>query len=251
MAGQPPQNSLSSLLDADRDRAEKSRYGGLGAAGYISQQDERQAGTFLTKPGEVAIINPPAGGLPNFNIGVAWDNVAVEEETGLFKKFFKKNIVKAGVDLDLGCLYELRNGGRGGMQAFGKMHGSMDAEPWIFLTGDERTGDRAGPDETILVNGAHWDEIERILIYVYIYDGARNWAAVRPQIQVRVPGEEPMVVTLNAQRPEMSVCAVAGIESIRGGIKMTSYLEYFPGHAEMDRAFGFGLAWEEGSKDPH
>ena len=251
MAGHPPQNSQTSIIDADRDRAVKSRYGGLGAAGYISQFDEEQPGTFLTTPGEVAIVNPPAGGLPDFNIGVAWDNVAVEGEAGLIKRFFKKKIVKAGVDLDLGCLYELKNGSRGGMQAFGKMHGALKEEPWIFLTGDERSGDRDGPDETILVNGAHWGEIERILIYVYIYEGARNWAAVKPQIQVRVPGEQPMVVTLNAQRPEMSVCAVAGIESIRGGIKMTSYLEYFPGHAEMDRAFGFGLAWEEGSKDPH
>lgn len=251
MAGQPPQSSQSSILDADRDRAEKSRYGGLGAAGYISHHDGRQAGTFLTAPGEVAIVNPPAAGnLPNFDIGVAWDNVAVEEESGLIKRLFKKKVVKAGVDLDLGCLYQLRNGGRGGMQAFGKMHGALESEPWIFLTGDERTGDRDGPDETILVNGARWQEIERILIYVYIYEGARNWAAVQPQIQVRVPGEQPMVVTLNACRPEMSVCAVAGIESVRGGIKMTSYLEYFPGHAEMDRAFGFGLAWEEGRKDP-
>lgn len=250
MAGTPPKDSRASMLDANRDRAEKSRYGGLGAAGYVSLHDEQQRGSFLTKPGETAIINPPAGGLPNFDIGVAWDNIAVEQETGLFKKFFKKKVLKKGVDLDLGCLYELKNASRGGMQAFGDMHGALDHEPYIFLTGDERTGDRAGPDETITVNGRYWNEIERILIYVYIYEGARNWAAVRPQIQVRVPGEEPMVVTLNARREEMSVCAVAGIESIRGGIKMTSYLEYFPGHAEMDRAFGFGLAWENGFKDP-
>lgn len=249
MPGDPPKNSQSSILDANRDRAEKSRYGGLGAAGYISRHDNRQSGTFLTKPGEVAIVNPPAGGLPDFNIGVAWDNIPVAGEANPIKRFFKKNVVKAGVDIDLGCLYELRNGSRGGMQAFGDMHGSLEQEPYIYLTGDERRGDRAGPDETILVSGARWHEIERILIYVYIYDGAQDWAAVRPQVQVRVPGEEPMVVTLNARRSEMSLCAVAGIESVRGGIKMTSYLEYFPGHAEMDRAFGFGLAWEGGSKD--
>ncbi|HEU4839323.1 MAG TPA: Tellurium resistance protein TerA [Micavibrio sp.] len=249
MAGNPPRNSQSSILEANRDRAERSRYGGLGAAGYISRHDDRQAGTFLTKPGEVAIVNPPAGGLPDFNIGVAWDNIPVVREANPIKRFFKKNVVKAGVDIDLGCLYELRNGSRGGMQAFGEIHGALEREPYIFLTGDEQRGDREGPDETILVSGAHWHEIERILIYVYIYDGARDWASIKPQVQVRVPGEEPMVVTLNARRDEMSVCAVAGIESVRGGIKMTSYLEYFPGHAEMDRAFGFGLAWEGGSKD--
>ena len=249
MAVEPLENSQSSLLEADRDRARRSRYGGLGAAGYVSPYDEKQSGTFLTTPGEVAIVNPPEGGvLPNFNIGVAWDNVAVEKERGFFKRFFKKNILKAGIDLDLGCLYELRNGSRGAMQAFGAQHGSLNSEPYIFLTGDERRGDRSGPDETIVVNGAHWNEIERILIYVYIYEGARNWATVKPQIQLRVPNEDPMIVTLNARRSEMSVCAVAGIESLRGGIKMTNYLEYFPGHAEMDRAFGFGLAWENGSK---
>jgi tellurite resistance protein TerA len=249
MAESPTQTSQDSILDANRERIERSKYGGLGAAGYISQFDDKQHGTFLTKPGETAVVNPPPGGLPNFNIGVAWDNVAVERETSLFKRFFKKNILKAGVDLDLGCLYELRNGSRGAMQAFGAQHGALESEPYIFLSGDERHGDLGGPDETILVNGAHWNEIERILIYVYIYEGARNWAAVKPQIQVRVPGEDAMVVTLNARRSEMSVCAVAGIESLRGGIKLTSYLEYFPGHAEMDRAFGYGLQWESGSKD--
>ena len=242
-------NSQSSLYEANRDRALPSRNGGLGAAGYISDLDVGQGGTFLASAGEVAIINPPEGGLPNFNIGVAWDNIPVETETNIFKKLFKKKVLKSGIDLDLGCLYKLKNGLRGGMQAFGDMHGALDSEPFIFLSGDERRGDRDGPDETILVNGAHWDEIEKILIYVYIYDGARNWAAVRPQIQVRVPGEQPMVVTLNARKPEMSVCAVAGIENVRSGIKMTNFLEYFPGHAEMDRAFGFGLEWESGSKD--
>ena len=72
---------------------------------------------------------------------------------------------------------------------------------------------------------------------------------MRPQIQVRVPGEQPMVVTLGARQKKMSVCAVAGIENIRSGIKLTSYLEYFPGHFEMDRAFGYGLSWESGKKD--
>ncbi len=245
-----PNGSANSLLDANRDRVEKSRYGGLGAAGYISFENQGHSGTFLSKPGEVAVINPPQAGLPNFNISMAWDNVAVKKEKSLLKKLLKKKIMRSGVDLDLGCLYVLKTGLRGGMQAFGEMHGSLDQEPYIFLSQDERTGNREGPDETILVNGAHWDDIQKILIYVYIYDGARDWAAVKPQVQVRVPGEEPMVVTLSTRKDKMSVCAVAGLENIRGGIKMTSYLEYFPGHAEMDRAFGFGLDWESGAKRP-
>lgn len=250
MAGERPENSQNSINEANRYRVEQSRHGGIGAQGYVSQHDEKQLGTFLSKAGDTAIINPPTTGvLPDFDIFVAWDNVAVETERNPLKRFFKKKVVKAGVDLDLGCLYKLKDGTRGGMQAFGNEHGAMDGPPYIFLSGDERTGDRIGPDEHIQVNGAHWDAIEQILIYIYIYKGARNWAAVKPQIQLRIPGQEPMIVHLNAQKEEMSVCAVAGIESIRGGIKLTSYLEYFPGHLEMDRAFGFGLNWESGSKD--
>jgi tellurite resistance protein TerA len=249
MAADTPKSSAQSILEADRDRAVRSRNGGLGAAGYISQQDAGQTGAFMTNPGEVAIINPPSGGLPDFNIGMAWDNMAVENETGFLGKFFKKRVLRAGVDLDLGCLYQLKNGIAGGMQAFGEHHGAYEDEPYIFLSGDERKGDKQGPDESILVNGRFWEKIEKILIYVYIYDGASNWASVRPQVQVRVPGEQPMVVTLGARQKKMSVCAVAGIENIRSGIKLTSYLEYFPGHFEMDRAFGYGLSWESGKKE--
>lgn len=241
--------SQGSINEANRYRSEFSRHGGPGAAGFLSPYDRKQAGTFLSNPGEVSVVNPPAAGMPDFFVGVAWDNVTVEGERNPIKRFFRKKIEKAGVDIDLGCLYELKNGLRGGMQAFGELHGSLSESPWIFLSGDERRGDREGPDEIIRINGAHWKEIDRILLYVYIYDGARNWDAIHPQIQMRVPGEEPMVVTLRARREDMSVCAVAQIENVRGGIKLTSVLEYFPGHAEMDRAFGFGIDWEAGRKD--
>lgn len=244
-----PGGSQNSINEANRDRSEFSRYGGLGAAGFISPYDAQQAGKFLSSPGEVSVVDPSDGKLADFEIGVAWDNVAVEQETGFLKRFFKKKIVKAGVDIDLGCLYELKNGKRGAMQAFGEEHGAYDQPPYIFLSGDERRGDREGPDETILVNGAYWDQIDRILIYVYIYGGAENWDQVKPQIQVRVPGEQPMVVTLHARRVEKVLCAVAKLTNVRGGIRMTSVLEYFPGHAEMDRAFGYGLEWESGKKD--
>lgn len=246
---EPVQNSQASLSEANRERAEQSVHGGLGAAGYISPQDAAQSSSFLSSPGEVVVVNPKEGQIPNFNIGVAWDNVRVMEETSILGRFFRKTIMQDGVDLDLGCLYKLKSGIRGGMQALGDTNGSLEEEPYIYLSRDERTGDRKGPDETILVNGARWDEIEQILLYVYIYEGARDWGKVKPQVQVRVPGEQPMIVTLNAQKKSMRVCAVAGLENVRGGIKMTSYLEYFPGHAEMDRAFGFGLEWESGVKE--
>ncbi len=252
--------SGSAILEATRSRAKFSTHGkSKGAAGFISPYDDEQGADFLSRPGQTSIVNPTKEGIQNFEIGVAWDNVSPkksskrgQKKTGFLNRLLGKDkstsAPSAGVDLDIGCLYELKNGKRGAIQAFGDMYGALDVAPFIHLSGDERTGDAEGEDELITVNGKRWDEFKRIVIYIYIYGGASNWESVKPQIQVRVPEEMPMVVSLNARREELALCAVAGLENIRGGIRMTNFMEYFPGHAAMDRAFGFGLQWEDGQK---
>lgn len=252
-------SSKNSILEATRSRASFSEHAtSLGAAGFISPYDDAQSADFLSRPGQTAIVNPTKEGIKDFEIGVAWDNVVPksrpQKKGGFLEKILGKkqpssNISKhKGVDLDIGCLYELKNGKRGAIQAFGEMFGNLQNEPFIHLSGDERTGDADGEDELIKVNGKRWDEFKRIVIYIYIYGGADSWETVKPQIQVRVPEEKPMIISLNAKRQELALCAVAGLENIRGGIRMTNFMEYFPGHAEMDRAFGFGLQWAEGQK---
>lgn len=251
-----PSSSSKSIISATQSRAKFSSYAvSKGAAGYVSPYDDEQVADFLSQPGQTAIVNPTKEGIKDFEIGVAWDNVKPPKKQKKFgfldKLLTKKEALKAnhkGIDLDIGCLYELQNGRRGAVQAFGDMYGALNEEPFISLSGDERTGDAEGEDEVIKVNGKQWDKFKRIVIYIYIYDGADNWEMVKPQIQVRVPEEKPMIVTLSARRQELALCAVAGLEHIRGGIKMTNFMEYFPGHAAMDRAFGFGLEWDEGRK---
>ncbi len=252
-------SSGQSILEATKSCATFSEHGtnAKGAAGFISPYDETQEADFLSKPGQTAIVNPPKDGMHDFEIGVAWDNVNAKGQVkkpkkGLLNKLIKQktpSIIKSkGVDLDLGCLYELHDGTRGALQAFGNMHGALDKAPFIHLSEDERTGDKEGEDELIKVNGQQWDKFKRIILYIYIYGGADSWSKVQPQVQVRVPSERPMIVTLKAQRQELALCAVARLENIRGGIRMTNLMEYFPGHAEMDRAFSFGLEWDEGQK---
>lgn len=248
-------SSRNSIIDATRSRAKFSQHGrSKGAAGFISPHDDNQSADFLSKPGQTAIVNPTKDGMRNFEIGVAWDNVisVATKKGGFFESLFSGNKTgkapKSGVDLDLGCLYELKNGKRGAIQAFGTMYGALEEEPFIALSGDERTGDAEGEDEVIRVSGNHWDQIKRVIVYIYIYGGANNWETVKPQIQVRVPEEKPMIVSLHARKEELALCAVAGLENVRNGIRMTNFMEYYPGHAELDRAFGFGLDWADGQK---
>lgn len=246
-------SSQSSIMDATRSRAKFSGHasGGrtaLGAAGYRMESDHPENCDFLSAPGDSVAISPPKEGFEPFRVGVAWDNLHLTEETNFFKKLFKK-ARKKGVDLDIGCLYELKDGSRGALQAFGDKYGFFNKAPYIRLSGDERTGDAEGDDEFMDINGAHWNEIERVLVYIYIYEGAALWSNINPQIVIDVAGENDLYVTLKAHQDELDLCAVGILENVRGGIKLSNCTEYFTGHEEMDRAFGFGLDWADGSKD--
>lgn len=239
--------SVDSMIAATESQAEFSGHGGaLGAAGYREVSFDPDNSEFLKEPGQNIAVSPGPDGFESILIGVEWDNIATKD-SGFFGKLLGK-VTKKGVDLDLGCLYELEDGTRGALQAFGEKYGNFDGPPYIALSGDERTGDAKGNDEYILVNGKHWDKIKRLLVYIYIYDGASNWKLINPKILVDVPGENDLVVTLGAHDDVLDLCAVGGLEQIRGGIRLTNYTEYFPGHYEMDRAFGFGLEWDDGKK---
>ena len=241
-------SSQKSINAATESRAHFSGHGeSLGAGGYIDPNAKASSEyDFLGTPGETMSMSPPKGGLDRINIGAAWDNV----KTPLFGKIgrFLGLSRKANIDLDLGCLYEMADGRRGAIQAFGGPYGSFDADPYICLSGDERTGDAPGDDEYISINGRHWDQIRRVIIYIYIYEGAIDWAQVKPQIHVRIPGQSPMVVTPGTHHRELALCVIGGIENVRAGLKLTNYTEFYPGHVEMDRAFGFGLQWDDGAK---
>ena len=247
MSAPKDKKSQSSILEATRGRADFSGHGSsLGAAGYRDSANDPENCEFLNEPGQNIAINTGSNGFESMLIGVAWDNIEIQDQTLLGKLLKKKKM--ANVDLDIGCLYELQNGKRGAVQAFGEKFGHFDKAPFIQLSGDERTGDADGHDEYMLVNGAHWNEIKRILVYIYIYDGAPKWSDIKPQIILDVPGEDDLIVTLGAHNDALSICAVGGLENVRGNIKLINYTEYFPGHEEMDRAFGFGLEWGEGEK---
>ncbi len=238
--------ATDALAEANRSRAEFSGHGkAKGAAGYRPDNEEHVE-NLLNGFGETIIVEKPENGFDDIVIGASWDNIEVKE-AGLIGKLIKK-ATKKGIDIDVGCLYEMHDGTRGALQAFGDLLGSYDTAPYIKLSGDERTGDKEGDDEGIHVNGQKWSEIKRLVVYIYIYSGNGNWADIKPQITIRIPGERPLTITPAIKKTDLPVCAVAAIENDKNSIKFTNYGEYFPGHPEMDRAYGFGLKWDDGEK---
>ena len=163
--------SQKSMKEASASRVKYSGHGkAIGAAGYHDAADAEanKDPLLVSTRGESVVVDPSKEEFHDIKIGLSWENLIVEQAEGLLDRLLrrtKKAIAQAGVDLDLGCLYELQNGERGCLQPFGEMFGSLEEEPWIAISGDERTGNTEGADEMIVIKGDKWPEIRRVLVY--------------------------------------------------------------------------------------
>ena len=152
-----------------------------------------------------------------------------------------------GIDLDVGCLYEMENGRKGAVQALGNAFGDFRDEPFIQLMGDDRTGS-VSDGEWLRINGKEWRKMRRVLVYAFIYEGAPNWQATDGVITLYIPGEPPIEVRLSEEGGTKGMCAIALLENVGGSVKVNRRVEFFKGHSDMDKAFGWGMRWATGSK---
>lgn len=159
---------------------------------------------------------------------------------------------RSGIDLDLGCMYELADGRRGLVQALGNTFGDYEREPFIRLDADDRTG-AAANGENLFINGERFDQIKRAVIFSFIYEGAANWGVTNGVVTVSAPGQAPVEVKLDGGDRQI-MCAIALIENRGGNLVITKLAEYFQqqgttsAHELMDRHYGFGMRWKTGSK---
>ena len=152
------------------------------------------------------------------------------------------------IDLDLGCLYELKNGRKGTVQALGNAFGHLNAEPWIALDGDDRTGASEG-GENLRINGAKIPDIKRVLVYTFIYEGAANWQTANGVVTLRYPGNEDIIVRMDEYNNARRMCAIALLENNGDdGFSVEKQGSFFDGHAQMDKAYGWGMRWVPGRK---
>ena len=152
------------------------------------------------------------------------------------------------IDLDLGCLYELKNGRKGTVQALGNAFGHLDQEPWMALDGDDRTGASAA-GENLRINGAKIPDIQRVLVYTFIYEGAANWQTANGVVTLRYPGNEDIIVRMDEYNNARRMCAIALLENNGDdGFSVEKQVTFFDGHAQMDKAYNWGMRWVPGRK---
>lgn len=154
----------------------------------------------------------------------------------------------SGIDLDLGCLFEMKDGRKGCIQALGKTFGSYSCYPYITLDGDDRTGSVTS-GENIRINGAHISEIRRILIYTFIYEGAANWREADGVVTIKCPGSQEIIVKMDEYGSSQKMCAIAMLENVNNEtFSVEKLVQFFNGHRYMDRAYSWGMEWIPGRK---
>ena len=200
----------------------------------------------LTKKGQSINLEKKTGKIGRITVNLNWNQQARKPSGGFLSSLFGgKN---SGIDLDLGCLFELKNGDKGCVQALGNSFGSYQDRPYIELDGDDRTGSISN-GENLRINGDFLKEIKRIVVFSFIYQGVANWAEADGAVTLSYEGGQDIVVRLDEHRANMGMCAIAMIENVNDEtFKVERLVEYFKGHEAMDRAYGWGMNWTPGRK---
>ncbi len=174
------------------------------------------------------------GGNKAIHVNLNWDNIT--------KGFLG---VKSSVDLDLACMFKLKNGMKGVIQALGNSFGSKDFLPFIFLDGDDRSGNAAKGENMYFYKP---ETIEFAVVFAYIYEGVPNWGKTNAVVTIKQEGESDIEVDVSSKNTKDRFCVIASFKDNGNGLTVTKEEKYFPGHREVDKNYGFGFSWVAGRK---
>ncbi|QOL50476.1 TerD family protein [Massilia litorea] len=232
-----PKISLSKVtLEKRGDKVSLDKRAGAGFGRIHVNLNWNRSGMASAPPPQA----PQKGGLLGRLSGVVNDAMANKRRSG-------------GIDLDLGCMFELSDGRKGLVQALGNAWGDYERAPFIKLDADDRTGASTN-GENLFINGDQFAQIRRAIIFSFIYEGVPNWSATDGVVTIAVPNQAPIEVRLDGGGNQM-MCAIAMIENQGGQLQVTKMTDYFEqqgqtsAHEMMDRRFNFGLRWKTGRKD--
>ncbi|MFE6701850.1 tellurium resistance protein [Streptomyces sp. NPDC057718] len=157
-------------------------------------------------------------------------------------------------DLDLGCMVRTRDGSGTAIQPLGEAFGSLTAWPYVSLDQDDRSG-ASSDGETLRISLEHRKKFSKLLVYVYVYEGAVDFRRLGGVVTVSAP-EGAWRIHLDDSPPGATSCAIALIAPGREGLDLRREGQWFTPHLylgsqqQLDAAYGFDLAWGVGTKTP-
>ncbi|GKS11023.1 stress protein [Paenibacillus chitinolyticus] len=191
----------------------------------------------LKKRGDAINLQKGSGSIGEILINLNWN----QKKT---KSFFGSQ----GIDLDLGCLYEMKDGSKGVIQALGNVFGSLDSFPYIALDGDDRTGSVVS-GENLRINGKFISAIDRIVVFAFIYQGITNWSQADGVVTIKQSEGPEIEVRLNEHDNNKRMCAIAMIKNVNNQtFSIERLVDYHSDHQKLDHAYGWNLRWVAGRK---
>ncbi|MDR1604046.1 MAG: TerD domain-containing protein [Gracilibacteraceae bacterium] len=150
-----------------------------------------------------------------------------------------------GIDLDLACMYRLKGGQQGVIQALGNSFGSENSSPFIRLDQDDRSGASQGGENMIF----HKPElVEFAVVFAYIYEGVANWRSTDAIVTIKQQGAPDIVIHIDNSNSRERFCVIAGLRSLGDQLEVKREEKFFQGHREVDQHYGFGFRWQAGRK---
>ena len=198
----------------------------------------------LTKSSPSVSLAKGSGASGRMRVNLSWN--ARPEGTGGGGGFLKKLMgAPGGIDLDLGCLYELTDGKKGVVQALGDAFGAPDRPPYVLLDGDDRKG---GGGENMTINLDRLGDIKRMLVFAFIYEGVPAWDKADGVVTL-TPANGPEIRVELDESSGSRMCAIALLENKGGQLLVNREVQYINGAQDaLDRAYGWGMDWSPGRK---
>lgn len=149
------------------------------------------------------------------------------------------------VDLDLACMYRLKDGNMGVIQALGKSFGSSDHIPFIYLDGDDRTGTNQSGENMWFMKP---EMVDFAIVFAFIYEGTPNWSSTDAKVVLKQQGSPDIEIQINNADRQNRFCVIASLTGRDGQLEVKREEKFFKGHREVDQCYGFGFRWQAGRK---
>ncbi|HWM58100.1 MAG TPA: tellurium resistance protein [Pseudonocardia sp.] len=203
----------------------------------------------LTKSAPSISLTKRGGAGGQLRVNLQWSTgvAPAPAKKGLFSRLTGGG--PQGIDLDLACLWEFTDGSKGVVQALGNAFQAPYAgQPIIRLDGDDRSGSVSG-GENMFIDLSRINEIRRILVFAFIYEGVPNWASADGVVTLFPSSGPEIEVRLDESDPSAPTCVIAMLENTGGELVVRREVQYIRGgQADVDRAYGWGMEWARGSK---
>jgi len=149
------------------------------------------------------------------------------------------------IDLDLACMYRLKSGEKGVIQALGNSFGSKDKPPYIKLDKDDRTGESNDGENMFFTKP---ESIDFAIVFAFIYEGIPNWSDTNAVVTLQQSGSPDIEIKIDNSNVREILCVIASMSNDNGNLEIKKEEKFFNGHEQADKYYGFGFRWVAGRK---